>query len=212
MANYAYALVDETTGDCLLVDPAWNPLELVALLRAEERRVVGVVLTHFHADHAGGRLFDALPIAGVAELLAELDVPVHVQGDEVAWVTRGTGLDKGAFVAHQAGDTLSCGAGEVVLVHTPGHTPGSQCLLTGGDLLTGDTLFLDGCGRTDLPGGDPGALHESLTRRLQSVPETVRVYAGHAYSRQPFATMGVVRATNPVLAPLDEEEWLARFS
>ncbi len=212
MANYAYALCDEATRACLLVDPAWHPLELVALLEDGQWRVEGCVLTHFHADHAGGRLFGTLAVAGVAELLAERDLPIHAQADEIAWLCNGTGLEPGAFVAHRPGDVLACGAGEVVLVHTPGHTPGSQCLFSGDNLLTGDTLFLDGCGRSDLPGGDPHALHDSLTRRLRGIPGATRVYVGHAYARDRFATMDELRARNAVLAPLTEQEWLARFA
>jgi glyoxylase-like metal-dependent hydrolase (beta-lactamase superfamily II) len=96
-------------------------------------------------------------------------------------------------------------------VHTPGHTPGSQCLLVDRHFVTGDTLFLDGCGRTDLPGSDPAAMYETLTRRLAAIEDTATVYPGHLYSPEPFLSMGEVRARNAVLAPRSPDEWLAVF-
>lgn len=209
MANFAYALVDEAGRTALLVDPAHAPVELTDALERAQLRLVGVVLTHYHADHAGGRL-GSRPVAGVAELLEHLEVPVHVQRDELDWVARGTGLDTGALVGHDGGDTLQLGAHRVTLVHTPGHTPGSQCLVLDGAVLTGDTLFLDGCGRTDFPGGDPRALYDSLFHRLAPLPGETVVLAGHDYSAVPSATLAEVRAANPFLAPLDEEAWVAR--
>ena len=208
MANFTYALVDEPTRTALLVDPAHAPLELVEGLARDGLELVGVVLTHHHADHAGGRLGN-LPVAGVAELLERHDVPVHVQRAEVPWVARGAGLDEGALVPHDPGDTLRLGDHLLTLVHTPGHTPGSQCLLVDGAVLTGDTLFLDGCGRTDLPGGDPRALYDSLFHRLGALPGDTVVLAGHDYSAVRAATLAEVRATNPFLAALGEDAFLA---
>ena len=209
MANFAYAVVDEPTRTALLVDPAHAPLELWSALERDGIELAGVVLTHYHADHAGGRL-GGLPVAGIAELLEHCAVPVHVQRDELPWVRQGTGLDDAALVAHEAGDTLTLGAHRLTLLHTPGHTPGSQCLLVDGAVLTGDTLFLDGCGRTDLPGGDPAALYDSLFRRLATLPGETLVLAGHDYSAVPAATLAEVRAVNPFLAPVDETAWVAR--
>ena len=211
MANYVYAIADPDSRAAVLVDPAWSPVELVGWLAAEEWHLVGVVLTHYHADHAGGSL-GGFAVPGVAELLEVADVPIHVHADELGWVTRGTGVARRAFVTHAAGDELVIGAHAVRVLHTPGHTPGSQCLLLGGALVTGDTLFLDGCGRTDLPGGDPVALHRTLVSGLSAISDDTAVYPGHAYAREPSAPMGRLRTANPVLAPLGEAEWLARFS
>jgi glyoxylase-like metal-dependent hydrolase (beta-lactamase superfamily II) len=99
----------------------------------------------------------------------------------------------------------------VTLVHTPGHTPGSQCFLVEGRLVSGDTLFLDGCGRTDLPGSDPAEMYESLTTRLAAVPDSTVLFPGHQYSPEPSAPMGEVRRENFVLAPRSAEQWLAMF-
>lgn len=211
MANYAYALVDEETRTALLVDPAYAPLELVGLLELDGIALAGVLLTHYHPDHAGGRLGN-FPVAGIAELLEAVDVPVHVHRDEVAWVARSAGVGEDCLVPHGGGDTLSLGASVVTLLHTPGHTPGSQCLLVGDAVLTGDTLFLDGCGRTDLPGGDPHDLYDSLFHRLGALGGDTVVLAGHDYSSEPTASLAVVRARNPFLAPAAEEAWVARQS
>ncbi len=154
MLNYVYALVDPEAHEALLVDPAWSPAELVGLLEAGGLRLTGVVLTHYHPDHAGGDFGDH-HVTGARELLELMDVPIHVQAPEREWLSFSAGLDASVLVLHEPGDTLAVGAATVQLLHTPGHTPGSQCVLVGGTVLTGDTLFLNGCGRTDLPGETP---------------------------------------------------------
>ena len=103
--------------------------------------------------------------------------------------------DLDQLVAHAPGDVLSVGDVDITLVHTPGHTPGSQCFLVDGRLVAGDTLFLDGCGRTDLPGSDASAMMESL-RMLSTVPDDVILYPGHRYSLASSATMGSVKQSN----------------
>jgi glyoxylase-like metal-dependent hydrolase (beta-lactamase superfamily II) len=99
----------------------------------------------------------------------------------------------------------------IELVHTPGHTPGSQCFLVDGKLVAGDTLFLEGCGRTDLPGGDPEQMYFSLTQRLARVPDETVLYPGHLYAPEPSATMGETRARNYVFQPKTLEEWMGFF-
>ncbi|MDA8295738.1 MAG: MBL fold metallo-hydrolase [Actinomycetota bacterium] len=211
MANYVYAVLEPRRHEALLVDPAWAPSELVDRLEAADYRLVGAVLTHYHADHAGGSL-GRLEVPGVAELLERCAVPIHVQRDELAWLEAASGLERSVFTAHDDADVLSVGEGALRLVHTPGHTPGSQCVLIGHRALTGDTLFLDGCGRTDLPGGDASELHHTLTRRIAAWEDSTAIYPGHAYSPVPSAPLGMLRATNPVLAPLGEADWAARFT
>ncbi|HUY30623.1 MAG TPA: MBL fold metallo-hydrolase [Acidimicrobiales bacterium] len=210
MVNFVYAIGDRETRDAVLVDPAHAPGELVEMLHADSMRLVGALLTHYHADHAGGVLGGAR-VAGVAELLEHADVPVHVQRDEAVWVTEQTGVDPSSLVGHGAGERLDVGGVALTLLHTPGHTPGSQCVLVDGRLVTGDTLFLEGCGRTDLPGGDAAALYESIVHGIAPLADETVVLPGHAYSRAPSATLRVVRELNPVLAPRPPEEWLAAF-
>jgi len=99
----------------------------------------------------------------------------------------------------------------IELIHTPGHTPGSQCFFVDNRLLAGDTLFLEGCGRTDLPGGDPAALYESLTQKLAKVPDDAVLFPGHLYSAEPSQSMGETRHHNFVFKPRNVQEWLAMF-
>jgi glyoxylase-like metal-dependent hydrolase (beta-lactamase superfamily II) len=211
MVNFVYAVGDRSTGEAVLVDPAYAVGELVDLVEADGLRVVGALVTHYHPDHAGGNLMGHA-VEGAAELLERCQVPVHVQADEAPWVRRVTGLGDADLVAHTSGDVVTVGRVPITLLHTPGHTPGSQCFLVDGKLLAGDTLFLQGCGRTDLPGGDPAQLYESLTTRLARVPDDTVLYPGHQYSPQPSAPMGATRRTNMVLRPASLEQWLALFS
>lgn len=219
MVNFVYLVGDRETGEAVAVDPAHGPGEVLDTVAADGMRLAGVLATHYHPDHVGGDLF-GFEVAGLRELLDRCDVPVHVQRDEAPFVTAVTGVAD-ALVAHESGDVLMVGDIPIELLHTPGHTPGSQCFLVdrhlpGGRgvspmLIAGDTLFLEGCGRTDLPGGDPEAMYDSLTRRLARVPDDVVLYPGHLYSAEPSATMGETRARNYVFRPRSLEDWLRLF-
>lgn len=210
MVNFVYAIGDRQTGDALLVDPAYRVGELLDLLAADQMRCAGALATHYHFDHVGGSAM-GWDVEGVAALLEHVQVPVHVQRAELPWVVRATGVGAADLTPHDGGDVVSVGEVSVELLHTPGHTPGSQCFLVDGKLISGDTLFLEGCGRTDLPGGDPEALYESLTRKLAKVPDDTLLYPGHRYSSAPFAPLGETRRANVVLSPRSAEEWLAMF-
>jgi glyoxylase-like metal-dependent hydrolase (beta-lactamase superfamily II) len=200
MVNFVYAIGDRASGECVLVDPAYDPAGLVARVGVDGMRVAGVLATHYHADHVGGSLFGTR-IPGIAELLTQVDCPIHVQRDEVPWVTRASGVSEDDLVPHDSGETVTVGDLMIELVHTPGHTPGSQCFLVAGKLVSGDTLFLDGCGRTDLPGSDPALMVESL-RRLSRVDDDVILYPGHRYSLASSATMAAVKQSNYVFESL----------
>jgi len=210
MVNFVYLVGDRETGECVAVDPAYDVAGLLAVVAADDMRLTGALVTHFHADHVGGSLFGN-EIEGAVELLRHVDVPVHVQADEVPWVQRSTGLSDAELVAHGAGDVVRVGEIEIECLHTPGHTPGSQCFLVEGRLVAGDTLFLEGCGRTDFPGGDPAKMYESLTQTLAKVPDEAVLFPGHFYSPEPSASMADTRRWNYVLAPRSEGEWLAMF-
>jgi len=209
MVNFAYAIGDRVTGEALLVDPAYGIDELIALLAEDDMVPVGVLASHYHADHIGGDL-GGYPIEGIAALLERVDIPIHVNFHEVPWIERTTGVTS-SLRAHDSGDVIRVGDIEVELVHTPGHTPGSQCFLVEGHLLAGDTLFLEGCGRTDLPGSDPGEMYETLTKRLSNVPDDTLLFPGHLYSAESSQSMGQTRKENWVLAPRSPQEWLAIF-
>jgi glyoxylase-like metal-dependent hydrolase (beta-lactamase superfamily II) len=150
-------------------------------------------------------------VEGVRELLEYQPVVLHVQRDEAEWVKRVTGVSDSDLATHNSGDVVRVGEVEVELIHTPGHTPGSQCFLVEDRLVAGDTLFLDGCGRTDLPGGNAEQLYYSLTQRLAKVPDDAILYPGHLYSMASSASMGTTREHNTVFRPQTAEEWLKMF-
>jgi glyoxylase-like metal-dependent hydrolase (beta-lactamase superfamily II) len=210
MVNFIYLIGDRETGEALVVDAAYSVGDILDVLEADDMVCTGLLVTHYHADHIGGSL-GGWSIEGADTLLERVDVPVHVQRDEVPWVKRATGLEDANLVAHDSGDVVKVGQLDVHLVHTPGHTPGSQCFLVEDRLVSGDTLFLDGCGRTDLPGSDPEAMYESLTTRLAAVPDDTVLFPGHRYSPDASAPMSRVRRENFVLAPRSAAQWMAMF-
>ncbi len=210
MQNFVYLLGDRDTTDALVIDPAYDPRSIVDAAAADGMRISGVLVTHHHPDHVGGDLFGH-PISGLAELLEIVSVPVHVQSAEAVFVSALTGVDRGSFICHSSGDVVSVGGFSVELIHTPGHTPGSQCFLVENRLLAGDTLFLEGCGRTDFPGGDAEEMYASLTQRLAKVPDGALLFPGHDYSSRPYASMEEVRNSNSVFVPRSSREWLAMF-
>lgn len=210
MVNFCYLIGDRQTGEALIVDPAYDVASIVEVLAADGMKPVGVLATHYHADHIGGNMMGH-QINGVADLLEHHDVPIHLQRPEMEFVTKTTGLGSDVLTAHDSGDIVRVGEIDIELIHTPGHTPGSQCFLIDGHLVSGDTLFLDGCGRTDLPGGDPEELYRSLTDRLAKVPDDAVLFPGHLYSPEPSRSMGDTRALNIVYKPKSVEQWLMMF-
>ena len=209
MVNFVYAIGDRATSECVLIDPAYAVHELLDIVEADGMKVTGVLATHFHPDHIGGSLGGHY-VEGVATLLERCECPVHVQRDETPWVTRTSGLTVDQLVQHEGGDVVQVGDIAITLVHTPGHTPGSQCFHVDGRLVSGDTLFLDGCGRTDFPGSDPAAMYYSL-QTLGAMPEGTIVYPGHRYSQPSSATIDAIRGSNYVYRPKNKEQWLAMF-
>jgi hydroxyacylglutathione hydrolase len=210
MVNFVYAIGDRTTGECLLVDPAYAVADLVNSVAADGMQVTGVLATHYHPDHVGGWMGSHM-IEGIAALLEHVDCPIHVQRDEVSWVQRTTDVGVDHLAVHDPGDVVTVGSIEVRLVHTPGHTPGSQCFHVDGRLVSGDTLFLDGCGRTDLPGSNPEEMYDSL-QKLAAMPTDTIVYPGHRYSQPSHATMEAILESNYVYRPKSAQQWLEMFA
>jgi glyoxylase-like metal-dependent hydrolase (beta-lactamase superfamily II) len=208
MVNFVYLIGDREKGEAVVVDPAYAVDELIEILDNDGMRLTGVLGTHYHADHLGGSIFGH-GIEGICELTGRADVEarVHVQRLEAEYVVRNTGVSESDLVLHDSGDVVMAGDIPITLMHTPGHTPGSQCFLVDGKLVSGDTLFLDGCGRTDLPGSDPDAIYESITKRLAVVPDDTILYPGHRYSYEPSASMGETRAHNVVFRVPTLEQW-----
>ncbi len=212
MVNFVYLIGDRETGQALVVDPAYGVRELVEIAGADGLEVVGALVTHYHPDHVGGSMM-GWNIEGVAALLGleGVDAPIHVNRAEARGVQQVTGASESDLVLHDGGDVVTVGAIPITLLHTPGHTPGSQCFLVEGRLVAGDTLFLEGCGRTDLPGGDADEMYRSLTQRLAVVPDDTMLYPGHQYSPDPSATMGATRERNYVFRLPTIEQWRMMF-
>jgi glyoxylase-like metal-dependent hydrolase (beta-lactamase superfamily II) len=209
MVNFAYLIGDRAKGVAVVVDPAYGVGELLDVAAADGVEVVGALVSHHHPDHVGGSLFGHT-IEGVAELLGRVPVPIHAHRDEVDSVRRITGASAGDVVGHVSGERVMVGDVGIELLHTPGHTPGSQCFLVDGRLVSGDTLFLEGCGRTDLPGSDPAAMYRSLSH-LASLPDETVIYPGHRYSVASTGTLVAVKEINMVFKPATEQAWLTMF-
>ena len=205
MRNFAYLIGDRQSGDCVVVDPAYAAGDLVDTLEADGMRLSGVLVTHHHPDHVGGVMM-GFKLKGLAELMERVSVPVHVNSHEAQWVSRITGIGMADLTAHQHGDKVTVGEIEIELLHTPGHTPGSQCFLLDGRLVAGDTLFLEGCGRTDFPGGDSDAMYRSL-QQLAKLAGDPTVFPGHWYSVQPSASLSEVRRSNYVYRASNLDQW-----
>ena len=209
MVNFVYLIGDTKTRECVIIDPAYAINDLLQIIEQDQMNLVGVLATHYHPDHVGGSMM-GMNIEGVAALLESKQVPIHVNKNESAWVTRTTGISEKDLATHESGDKLTVGEIDITFVHTPGHTPGSQCFLVEQRLVAGDTLFLEGCGRTDLPGSDPSEMYFSL-QKLAKLPHDTLVCPGHQYSAMPSSDLGDVVATNNVFKPQTHQQWLEWF-
>ncbi len=193
MQNFVYLIGDPETRECVVVDPAWDIDAILNAAATDGMQLRGALVTHTHPDHVGGELF-GFDIPGVEKLLAKAPLKVYVHKAEREFV-RGFGSD---LVAVEGGDTVEIGRLTVTFIHTPGHTPGSQCFLVDGRLISGDTLFIRSCGRTDLPGSDPKEMYYSLTQRLGALPEDTVVFPGHNYGGT-STTIGSEKQQNPMM-------------
>ena len=209
MANNVYLIGDLDTRECVVVDPAYHVDEILDTANNDDMTITGVLVSHYHADHIGGSMMGHT-IEGLTRLLEVLDVPIHANRHEVPWIGRTTGLSADAITSHDGGDVVNVGSLAIELVHTPGHTPGSQCFHFHGALVSGDTLFLDGCGRTDLPGSNSEDMYYSL-RTIASLPDETVVFPGHRYSEHPFGDLRTIKAHNHVFRPNSVDQWMQWF-
>lgn len=205
MRNFAYLIGDRQTGDSVVIDPAYAAGDLLDVLEADGMQLSGVLVTHHHPDHVGGSMM-GFEFKGLADLLERVSVPVHVNTNEALWVSRITGIGMTDLTTHEHGDKVAVGDIDIELLHTPGHTPGSQCFLLDGRLVAGDTLFLDGCGRTDFPGGDSDEMYRSL-QQLAALPSDPTVFPGHWYSTAPHASLSEVKRSNYVYRVPSIDQW-----
>jgi hydroxyacylglutathione hydrolase len=197
MQNFVYLVGDRAARQCVVVDPAWEIDTILDAAAADDMTITGALVTHTHQDHVGGSLESwGMPgrIPGIDELLTRIPAKVYVHKAEGEFL-KGLGSD---LVKVDNADTLPVGRLTLTFMHTPGHTPGSQCFVVDGNVISGDTLFINSCGRTDLPGSDPAQMYHSLTQRLGALPDDTRLLPGHNYGGA-ASTIGAQKSDNPFM-------------
>lgn len=206
MRNFMYLIGDPESRKALIVDPAWDVASLLETASEDGYDVVGALITHYHPDHIGGDLW-GVAVEGVSALLEEVSVPLYVNKLEAEGVKVVSGVSDTDLKKVDDGSTLDLGGIQIRFLHTPGHTPGSQCFLIGNRLVAGDTLFVQGCGRVDLPGGDPDQMYYSLTQKLAKLPAETVLFPGHDYGPTETSTIGTELDNNVYLRVGSLEDW-----
>lgn len=185
MENFIYLLIDQTTKTAAVVDPAWDTPAILDRAKQIGATITDVLLTHSHHDHTNG----------LDQLLSQCDAQVHLlKSEAMFW---GADLLKPSI--HHGGDHIKLGDTEIEVLHTPGHTPGSACYRIDNDLITGDTLFVFGCGRCDLHGGDPEQMYTTLKRFRDELPASIVIHPGHHYAVQKTSTLENELEGNPFM-------------
>ena len=186
MENFIYLIHDHSSNTAAIVDPAWDVEKMLSFADAKGIRITDILLTHSHHDH----------INGLQQTLEHSDANIHLLKPEAKFW--GQNLNKP--ILHHGGDEIIIGGSKINILHTPGHTPGSACYHIGDDLIAGDTLFVFGCGRCDLAGGDPEQMFQTLKKMKTELPGSTVLHPGHNYAPQsPTATMENQCQGNPFL-------------
>jgi glyoxylase-like metal-dependent hydrolase (beta-lactamase superfamily II) len=186
MENFIYLIHDHASNTAAIVDPAWEVSEMLDFADSKGIRITDILLTHSHHDH----------INGLQQTLEHSDAKIHLLKPEAKFW--GAELDQP--VLHHGGEQINIGDSQIDILHTPGHTPGSACYQIGNDLIAGDTLFVFGCGRCDLAGGDPEQMFQTLKKIKTELPKSTILHPGHNYAPQsPTSTMETQCHGNPFL-------------
>jgi glyoxylase-like metal-dependent hydrolase (beta-lactamase superfamily II) len=196
MANYVYFIGDPKTRQVAVVDPAWDVDRIVEMAQEQDLTIAKILITHSHFDH----------INGVEDLLDRTKAKVYINKAEAEFM-KAVWPD---LVKVGSGDTTNVGDVQITFLHTPGHTPGSQCFLVQNNLISGDTLFIGACGRCDLPGSNPEDMYYSLTQRLAKLDDRTMVFPGHNYAARPYSTIADEKRYNPYLQFQSLEDFLRR--
>ena len=205
MQNFSYLVGSRTTREVVIVDPAWDIEALLERVNAQGFTLIGALATHYHPDHIGGS-FGTTNVAGLAELMALNPIHVYTHKLEASGVKKVTGISDSDIVQVESGDTLKVGEIEIEFLHTPGHTPGSQCFRVKDTLVSGDTLFINGCGRVDLPGSNKEDMFHSM-QKLKALPDETLLLPGHNYGHAASATMAETKEQNAYLQVNDIDRW-----
>lgn len=185
MENFIYLIEDPASANAAVVDPAWDVAQINALAERLGVRITDILLTHSHNDH----------INGIGEIMETHDARIHLLKPEA----RFWGREPARPVLHHGGDRIELGDTVIDVLHTPGHTPGSACYRIGNDLISGDTLFVFGCGRCDLKGGDPEQMFQTLKRMREELPAQTLIHPGHNYAEKDSSTMEEQIEGNPFM-------------
>jgi glyoxylase-like metal-dependent hydrolase (beta-lactamase superfamily II) len=205
MQNYVYLIGSLETRKVAVVDTAWEIDTILKIAAQDNMEITHAFVTHTHPDHVGGG-FAGMAIDGVTELLEKRKAKVVVHKAEAEFIK---GLSPSDLIKTDHGDKINVGGIEIELMHTPGHTPGSQCFLVDGRIVSGDTMFIDACGRVDFPGGNAEQMYYSLTQKLMALPDETILFPGHNYAAKPHATIGEQKKTNPYLKFTSLKQFLA---
>jgi hydroxyacylglutathione hydrolase len=189
MANFTYIIADEQSGEAAIIDPSWDLERIFGTLKKNSWKAKYIVNTHTHFDHVLGN-----------EQVAEFTGAQIIQHKD-------SKLIKQVLVSE--GDVIKVGNIPIRVLHTPGHSKDSICLVVDGELVfTGDTLFVGNCGRVDLPESNPKEMYNSLFQKVIKLEDSLIVYPGHDYGSRPTSTIGQEKETNYVLQPRSLPEFL----
>ena len=205
MENFIYLIGSKRTREVALIDPAWDVEGLLNHIQARDLKLSCVLVTHYHPDHVGGGM-GRHSIEGLAELLEKESVKTFVNKHEAEGLKKVTGLSNIDMNEVDTGDHLKIGDNDIEFLHTPGHTPGSQCFKVNNNLISGDTLFVQGCGRVDLPGSNSEDMFHSL-RKLSDLPDDTIIYPGHNYGPKESETLEKVKEINSYLRIEELDLW-----
>jgi len=205
MDNFIYLVGSKSTREVAIIDPAWDIDALLTHIKEKDLKLTSVLVTHYHPDHIGGGM-GGHSIEGIAELLEKDPVKIFVHKLEAEGVKKVTGVSDIDLNIVESGDHLTIGENDIEFLHTPGHTPGSQCFKVNNNLVSGDTLFVQGCGRVDLPGSNSEDMFHSL-QKLSALPDETILYPGHNYSAEPYESMERVKEINTYLRIEDLDMW-----
>ena len=205
MENFVYMIGSKSTREVALVDPAWDINFLLSFIEQQDLKLSSILVTHYHPDHIGGGM-GGHSIEGIADVLEKNPVKVFVNKHEAEGVKKVTGISDSDINIVESGDHLTIGLNDIEFLHTPGHTPGSQCFKINENLISGDTLFIQGCGRVDLPGSNSDDMYHSL-KKLGDLPDETILYPGHHYSPEEFRSMGKTKENNMYLKISDIATW-----
>ena len=189
MAVFCYIIGDEKTGEAALIDPAGDFNLIFKALESHNLKVIMVINTHGHFDHTSGN-DHIIQKTGAELLIHELDAKGlgSVTNKVLSRISGGKGSPRPVRLLKD-GDTVEIGSVSLKVIHTPGHTEGCICLYTPGHVFTGDTLFTEGMGRTDLPGGSYKKIMHSIMNKILTLPDNTVIWPGHNYGRFPKSTV-----------------------